>query len=133
MRRDARDTAFRYLFSTIFQDGNDLQDDIYDFNFLNEQDKKFCNDLIALVLEHREEFLNILDDISLNFKVERMFLTDKTILLIAMAEMKYISDIPNVVSINEAISLGKQYSSEDSVVFINGILAKFNKEITENV
>lgn len=38
--------------------------------------------------------------------------------------MKYDSDIPVSVAINEAVELAKRYGSENSPSFINGVLAK---------
>ena len=43
--------------------------------------------------------------------------------------MKFIEDVPSVVSIKEAIELVKKYSQEDNVVFVNGILAKFKQDL----
>ena len=48
---------------------------------------------------------------------------DKTILLIAMAEILYFDEIPGVVSVSEAAGLARKYSTEASVDFVNGVLA----------
>ena len=48
---------------------------------------------------------------------------------IAVAELKYFSDIPPVVSIDEAISLVRKYSTEESMNFVNGILAAVKKDM----
>ena len=50
--------------------------------------------------------------------------TDRTILRIAIFEILWCVDIPTKVSINEAIELGKKYSTEKSALFINGVLDK---------
>jgi N utilization substance protein B len=47
---------------------------------------------------------------------------DRNILRISVYEMTYCADIPPRVAINEAIDLGKQFGTEESGAFINGIL-----------
>ena len=55
--------------------------------------------------------------------------TSSCALYIAVAELKYFSDIPPVVSIDEAISLVRKYSTEESMNFVNGILAAVKKDM----
>ena len=47
-----------------------------------------------------------------------------TILRQALYEMRYDSEVPEKVAINEAVDLAKKYGGKDSPAFINGILAK---------
>ena len=49
---------------------------------------------------------------------------DTAILKIAIYEMLFCSDIPDKVSVNEAVELAKEYSSDKAPGFINGILGK---------
>ena len=49
---------------------------------------------------------------------------DLTLIRLAVYEMKYEEDIPVKVAINEAVELAKQYGTDDSPAFINGVLAK---------
>jgi len=42
-----------------------------------------------------------------------------------MYEILYRSDIPNSVSINEAVEIARKYETEETVKFINGILGSF--------
>ncbi len=51
---------------------------------------------------------------------------DRNILRIAIFEILWCFDIPPKVSINEAIELGKKFSTEKSSPFINGILDKIS-------
>ena len=63
------------------------------------------------------------------YKFERLYSTDKCALTIAVCEIKYFEDIPNVVSIDEALSLVRKYSTEESLSFVNGILASLKKSL----
>lgn len=66
-----------------------------------------------------------------NWDFGRISVIDKIILRMGIIEIKYFSDIPSKVIINEAIELGKKYSSEKSNVFINGILNRI-KDVHRN-
>lgn len=62
-----------------------------------------------------------------NWNFSRIAAVDRCILRMAVCEMSYISDIPAVVSINEAVDISKKYSSPDSGKFINGVLDRIRK------
>ena len=49
-------------------------------------------------------------------------------MLMAMAEIRYGKDVPPAVAIDEAVGLARQYSTEKSAGFVNGILAAFLAE-----
>lgn len=58
------------------------------------------------------------------WRVTRMPPVDRNILRLAAFEMLHVEDVPVNVSMNEAIELGKHYSTSESGAFINGILDK---------
>jgi len=62
-----------------------------------------------------------------HWDVRRMAVIDRNILRMAVYEMLERDDIPRKVSINEAIELGKKYSTKQSGAFINGILDRIRK------
>ncbi len=129
MRKDSREVALRVLYSNSYLSEIDLTEDIFSYKELNEQDRDFCNQLIKAVNDNKQFLLEELSKISQNYSIDRMFETDKLVLLLAMAEMKYFDDIPLIVTIKEAMELSKKYSSEDSVTFINGILAVYKNNL----
>lgn len=59
----------------------------------------------------------------INWQLDRLSITDRNILRIAIAEMLF-AETPPKVALNEAVDLGKKYSTEDSSAFINGLLDK---------
>lgn len=63
-----------------------------------------------------------------NWKLERMPIVDRNILRMAIYEMSR-RDTPPAVVIDEALELARQFSGEESVSFINGILDAVNKEM----
>jgi transcription antitermination protein NusB len=61
-----------------------------------------------------------------NWKLERMPIVDRNILRLAIYEMSR-EETPAAVVIDEALELARQFSGEDSVSFINGILDAVHK------
>ena len=83
----------------------------------------FSADLVATVEEHYDELLSGIESACHHYRADRINPMDKTILLIAMAEIKYFDDIPPVVSVSEAAGLSRKYSTDTSADFVNGVLA----------
>jgi len=69
---------------------------------------------------------------SKNWDISRMVYVDRNILRIAVYEMVFMSDVPDIVAINEAIEISKIYSSPESGKFINGLLDSIRKEIVSD-
>ncbi|MCM8805836.1 MAG: transcription antitermination factor NusB [Candidatus Omnitrophica bacterium] len=77
--------------------------------------------------------LSLIDELikkhSKNWDISRMVYIDRNILRIAVYEMLFMPDVPDIVAINEAIEISKIYSSSESGKFINGLLDSIRKEI----
>lgn len=83
---------------------------------------------LALGVEKNIEFIdNLIRKYTPSWPLERLNLTDKNILRLAIYEMFFRPDIPEIVSINEAIELAKLYGTDDSPAFINGVLDSIYK------
>jgi transcription antitermination factor NusB len=82
----------------------------------------FALELLRGVQEHHESIDDRIRSASENWELRRMPVIDRNILRLAVFELLFRQDIPPKVSINEAIELGKRYSTERSGAFINGIL-----------
>ena len=130
MRTVARETLFKIVFSTQF---NPIEDDgfkkaIYKAEKLDENDIDYCESVLKSVKEHGEEFSRIIDSRSKLFPESRLFPADRSVLLIALAEIKYRDDIPQTVSVNEAANIASKYSSAKSASFVSCILAEILRE-----
>ena len=93
------------------------------FALEKDDDLLFAADLVATVEEHRAELIQGIEDACHHYRENRINPMDKSILLIAMAEIKYFDDIPPVVSVSEATGLARKYSTETSADFVNGVLS----------
>ena len=127
MRNNAREAALNIIFAQQFNSDcmDSLKKKIYkQFNLLdNEDDLLFAADLVAKVEENRAELIAGIEDACHHYRENRINPMDKSILLIAMAEIKYFDDIPPVVSVSEAAGLARKYSTETSADFVNGVLS----------
>ena len=127
MRNNAREAALNIIFAQQFNSDcmDSLKKKIYkQFNLLdNEDDLLFAADLVAKVEENRAELIAGIEDACHHYRENRINPMDKSILLIAMAEIKYFDDIPPVVSVSEATGLARKYSTETSADFVNGVLS----------
>jgi transcription antitermination factor NusB len=89
---------------------------------------EFTRKLVNGTNEARESIDELLSAAAENWKLNRMAIVDRNILRMAVYEMLHIEEIPAKVSINEAIELGKRYSTKQSGSFINGILDRIRRE-----
>ncbi len=131
MRNDAREAVFKLFYAESFTGelDEDLKTQLYSDAALSDSETEFANRLIATITENYESLTKIISDLAVNYMLERVYVTDKCALLIGLAEMTYFNDVPNIVAINEALSLCKKYSTEKSLGFVNGIFAKYKTMI----
>jgi N utilization substance protein B len=83
--------------------------------------------LVTGVLAHGEEYDAILARYARDWDPERMPTVDHVLLHIALQELLYAKDVPPGVAINEAVALAKEYSTEESGKFVNGILGAWSR------
>lgn len=84
----------------------------------------YCRALVPGVIKHLADIDNLIGLASTNWSVARMTAIDRNIIRIAVFEIHFSEDVPTKVSINEAIEIAKDFGSDDSPKFINGVLDK---------
>ncbi len=94
----------------------------------DEQAGHFATRLIEGVITHRDELDAAIDAAAHNWALERMSVIDRTVLRLALFELHHCPDIPEKVSLNEAIELAKRFSTKRSSAFVNGILDRVRAE-----
>jgi len=98
-----------------------------------ELDDAIDREYMALVCktlkENKEKVDELINKYAKNWSVNRMPKVDLSILRLAICELIFIEEIPNKVSINEAIELAKLYCDDKSPKFINGILGSVSNEL----
>ena len=89
-------------------------------------------DEIVDVVERRDELDSEIQSVAQNWQIHRMAVIDRNVLRMAPFELMNCKDIPPKVSINEAIELGKRYSTQNSGGFINGVLDKIKDRLAKD-
>jgi len=88
----------------------------------------FASELAKGVSEHEAELDNNISAFIEDWDIGRIARIDKSILRLALFEIKYLENIPVVVTINEAVELAKEYGGPDSWRFVNGVLDNYRKK-----
>lgn len=122
-RRQARETALSILYCYEERGGN-IELIMADFlkSPTTPDDRSFIRTLVQQTIQNQEEIDQAIVKVLKNWEYQRVSLIDKLILRLGACEILYLGKVPFQVAINEAIEIGKKYSSEDSGKFINGIL-----------
>ncbi len=125
MRSTAREAALNIIFARQFNTDyeENLQKKVFKQFALVDEDRAFALQLMSAVEKNYDELISGIEDACHHYRADRINPTDKSILLIAMAEIKYFDDIPPVVSVSEAAGLARKYSTDTSADFVNGVLA----------
>lgn len=92
-------------------------------------DKDYIKNICLTIKEKNEMINSLINSNAKNWSVDRIAKVDLAILKLAIAEIIAIDDIPQKVSVNEAIELAKIYCDDKSPKFINGILGSVISEI----
>lgn len=95
-------------------------------------DEIFIKDLFRETINHNEEFGKLIADNTNNWEKERICLMDMIILKMAITEFVCFPFIPVKVTMNEYIEISKYFSTPKSKIFVNGILDKLAKKLTES-
>jgi N utilization substance protein B len=98
--------------------------------YKDDDDKKFVLDLFRKVVLNHKEFEKEIVDKTPNWDTERIAEIDMILIKMAIAEFLKFPSIPARVTINEYIEISKDYSTEKSSYFINGVLDKILKDFT---
>jgi transcription antitermination factor NusB len=125
-RTRARELALQFLYQLDLR-GAALLAEAREFVQGEERDAetvRFALKLVQGVNDHRAEIDQAIQAVAQNWNISRMAVVDRNVLRLSAYELLHCPDVPPKVAINEAIELGKRYSTQNSGAFINGILDK---------
>ncbi len=92
---------------------------------------QFAVRLTEGAIAHQEEIDRKLQAVARNWDLRRMAIVDRNVLRMAVYELTWCDDVPPKVAINEAIEIGKKYSTANSGGFVNGILDRIRIDLAE--
>ncbi len=99
--------------------------------FKDVEDKTYGEKLLLHSIANASEYLELIEQFSKNWEIERIAYMDRLILVIAISELVSCPTIPTKVTLNEYIEISKYYSTPTSYNFINGVLHKAIEKLTE--
>ncbi|CAG9613949.1 Transcription antitermination protein NusB [Bacillus rhizoplanae] len=122
-RRTARERAMQALYQMDITGEYNPKAAVENTLEEGESTNEFLETLVFGCVEHKEVIDELIRQNLKKWKLERISIVDRSILRLAVYEIKYMEDIPHSVSINEAIEIAKAYGDEESRRFINGVLS----------
>lgn len=134
-RTRARELAIQALYQLDVQGAELLPRLMGEFFTVNEPDertRKLAWEWTQGTWEHVEVCDELIVSATIRWQFSRLSPVDKSILRLAVYQLKCCSDIPPKVVINEAIELAKKYSTEKSGPFVNGVLDAVLKKLNTN-
>lgn len=127
-RKEAREQVFGLVFEYCFLgERNDVSLQNVLEKQTDEKDKSYISDIYEGVIAKYDTLCKIIGGSAEGFSLSRIFKVDLAIMLVASYEILYYN-VPAAVSINEAVTLAKKYSTQKSASFINGVLATLVKK-----
>tara|TARA_Y100000590_G_scaffold427418_1_gene537557 strand:+ start:685 stop:1140 length:456 start_codon:yes stop_codon:yes gene_type:complete len=131
-KRSARCLCIQLLYSLELSDSY-TSEDIVDYFFkskdkdvdeivYNKNEINYAKKLLDYTIKHVKKIDGIIQTKLVNWDMHRLAVIDKIILRMCISEMLYMEEVPPKVSMAEGIEIAKQFSTNDSSSFINGIL-----------
>jgi transcription antitermination protein NusB len=89
----------------------------------------YATTLTSGVETHQARIDELLAKHAIDWSLERMPVVDRAVLRMATFELGWCPDVPTSVVISEAVELAKEYSTDESAGFVNGLLATIAHEL----
>ncbi len=99
--------------------------------FKDDDDAEFAKKLLHGVLRNGSDYRTLIDQNTQNWELERIAFMDTLIMEVAMSEIMDFPTIPVNVTLNEYIEIAKNYSTDKSGTFINGVLDNIISQLKE--
>ncbi len=132
-RRRARELALTLLYQIemLRAEKDEVEEILYSFWFENPEEEEavrnFTDQIVREVIKNIQPIDTEITKTAINWTMNRMGYIDRNILRMATFELMFMSDIPPLVTINEAIELAKKFGAGESSKFINGVLHRIKE------
>jgi N utilization substance protein B len=117
VRRDSIDRAISHYYDTLYSEESEQQP---------KQDR-FMEELVRGTVANSDEIDKKIEAKSEHWRLQRMPVVDRNILRLAIYELTQQA-VPAPVIIDEALELARQFSGDESLSFINGILDAVHRQ-----
>lgn len=138
VRRNTRKIAVQAIFQFFFskEDVNKILEEFCNYrikefkNYKKKYDINFLKNIVIGVSQNERKITKIIEcNLSENWLIDRVDLTMKAIISLAVYELISYENIPLQVIINEYVTIANQYLDKSNTGFINGILDNVAKNI----
>jgi len=131
LRRIARECALQMLYE--FDVGKHSENDVlctfWEMNDHPDKVEDFANKLFRGTIKRLDEIDSVIQQHTRNWRLGRMAVVDRNILRLAVFEFLSESQTPETVVINEALEIARKYSTQESALFVNGILDSIKNDL----
>ncbi|MCI6552257.1 MAG: transcription antitermination factor NusB [Lachnospiraceae bacterium] len=128
-RRELREQIFKLLFRVEFHAIEDMPEQqrllFEEEDMVTEKEQEYITGKYEDIAAKLETIDAMINQNTRGWETGRMGKVDLTLIRLAVYEIKYDSEIPTGVAINEAVELAKKYGQDSSSGFVNGVLARF--------
>ena len=128
-RRELREQIFKLLFRVEFHAIEDMPEQqrllFEEEDMVTEKEQEYITGKYEDIAAKLETIDAMINQNTRGWETGRMGKVDLTLIRLAVYEIKYDSEIPTGVAINEAVELAKEYGQDSSSGFVNGVLARF--------
>ena len=131
LRRIARECALQmlYEFDVGKHSKNEILGTFWQMNDHPDKVGDFANELFEGTVERLDEIDAVIQQHAKNWRLGRMAVVDRNILRLAVFEFLSGNQTPETVVINEALEIARKYSTQESALFVNGILDSIKNEL----
>ena len=127
-RKQAREEAFILIFEKAFNDISTTEILEIAAEARDLIPDEYIEKVFVGVFDNIEAIDDLISKNAVGWKIERISKTALSILRLAIYEIKFYDEIPESVSINEAVELSKKYATSADASFVNGILSTIVKD-----
>jgi N utilization substance protein B len=130
LRRKSREFALQMLFEWDMtqRKPKEVEQNFWKQAKASEPTRKFANELFEGAVTQAKSSDSLIEELAANWKLDRIASVDRSILRLSIFEFKF-GTAPVKVVIDEALELGKKFSSAESPSFLNGILDAAYKKL----
>lgn len=124
-RSELRKQIMTILYQINVYETNKIEYDTNDIiKFISPIENEFVKDIVYGVITYKENLDELANKYLEGWQINRLGNHDQAILRMGIYELVYYDDTPDVVAINEAVELAKEYSDDSVRKMINGVLDK---------
>lgn len=93
--------------------------------------REYARELVTGVVDHRRKIDELISTYAQGWDMDRLPVVDRNLLRIAIYELLWREDIPDAVAIDEALTLAKSLSTDESAGYIHGVLGRISSIKTD--